>query len=60
MMTANQAYFPPERPEIDACVFCGKEGWCCLCNPAQPKRKPTPSDLERSRDERLTRAERGE
>lgn len=57
-MTGNQAYFPPERPEIDACVFCGLEGWACICNPLKPRLAVDAAELERARDERLTRAER--
>lgn len=58
-MTDNQAYFPPERPEIDVCLQCGFEGWHCVCA-AQAQRKPTPAELRQARESRLTRAERGE
>jgi len=54
----TSAYFPPERPETDICLACGLEGWGCVCDPCAPTEAPTPEQLERARDERLTRAER--
>jgi len=56
-MTDNQAYFPPERPEIDVCLLCGFEGWACICNPLKPHQRATQADIERARESRLTCAE---
>jgi len=53
----NQAYFPPERPEIDVCLLCGFEGWACICNPLKPHQRATQADIERARESRLTCAE---
>ena len=53
-------YFPPERAEVDVCLLCGLEGWSCICDPARPQHKATDAELERAREARLTRAERGE
>ena len=50
-LLASAAYWPPEQPEIDACLLCGLEGFGCVCDPTAP------SDVERQRRTRLTRSE---
>ena len=47
----------PAKDDI-YCVVCCCEWWNCLCSPAQ-NRTPTAEELEKARDERRTRAERG-
>ena len=46
---------------IDNCETCGALNWReCVCDPSAPRPKPTLEQIERSRDARLSRAERGE
>lgn len=43
----------------DDCERCGAIDWRdCVCDPARPYRTPTPAEIERAREARLTRAER--
>jgi len=53
---ASHRYYPPERPEPDVCPFCAQEFPGCLC-PVPEHRSPSPADLERARQSRLTCAE---
>jgi len=48
-------------PEVDTCPLCGLEvSGGCVCPPVSRRRVPTDVELEQSRAERLTRAERQE
>jgi hypothetical protein len=44
-------------PGADECAACGLEVWGCVCRPDRPFRKPAEAELDRARQERLTRAE---
>lgn len=44
---------------VDDCERCGAIHWRdCVCDPSRPRFVPTPKQVEESRDERLTKAER--
>lgn len=49
-----------DQPALGAneCMMCGAEIWSCICNPRIPWKRPAAAELESSRDERLTQAER--
>lgn len=43
---------------VDCCDVCGAADWrSCVCLASLPRRQPTPAELERAREARLTRAE---
>jgi hypothetical protein len=45
---------------LDSCDRCGAVDWrACICDAARPRRQPTPEEIERAREARLTRVEGG-
>jgi hypothetical protein len=42
------------------CDRCAEPWWSCICDPRRPYRQPTAAEVERARERRLARAERGD
>lgn len=44
--------------DLDGCVRCAEPWWSCMCDPTRRRHARSSLQLERARDERLTKAER--
>lgn len=44
---------------VDDCLRCGFVGFDCICASRRPGWQPTGAEIERARQQRLTRAEHG-